>query len=269
MENFYLVVDWANRDLVTIFSGFAAGILTFLLGRWLAHVLTRYAVRSMERAHLEPMVIRFAQTLIFFGLMAAVIVAALSQAGVYTTSLTALLASAGIAISLAVKDSLSNLASGVMILLFRPYAIHNVVDAGGASGSVEEVQIFNTILRTPDNVKVIVPNSVMIRSNIKNYSAFETRRIDLVVGIGYDDHIGTARDLLLEIMAAHPLVLSAPPPTVEVLELAVGGVNLAVRPWVLTDDYGRVRSDLLEQIKLRLVEAGFSWRLAPLPLPEK
>jgi len=264
MENLQLLIDWADRDVISIFIGFAAGILTFLLGRWLAKVLTRYASRSMERAHLDPMVIRFAKNLIFFGMMAAVTVAALSQAGIHTTSLTALLAAAGVAVGLALKDSLSNLASGVMILLFRPYAINNNVDAAGVSGSVEEVQIFNTILRTPDNVKVIVPNSAIISGNIKNYSAFENRRIDLVVSVGYDDNIGVVRDLLLGIMTSHPKVLSAPAPTVEVLELAERSVKLAARSWVLTEDYGQVRSDLLEQVKVRLGESGIN-----IPYPQQ
>ena len=251
MENFQFIVDWANRDLVSILLGIASAILTFLVGRWLARIGTRYAARYMERAHLDPMVIRFTQTLIFYGAMAAIIIAALGAAGIQTTSLTALLASAGVAIGLAIRDVLSNLASGVMILLFRPYVIQNFVDAAGTSGSIEEVQIFSTILRTPDNVKVIVPNSAMLRGNISNYSAFDTRRVDLVVTIRVDENIGAARDALMELMTAHPLVMAAPPPTVEVLELTQTNVNLAARPWVCTTDYWRVRSELLEQIKLR------------------
>lgn len=264
MENPQLIIDWANRDLPTIFFGFASGIITFLIGRWLARLLARYASRSMERAHLDPMAVSFAKNLVFFGVMGAVVVAALNEVGIHTTSLTALLASAGVAIGLATKDSLANLASGLMILIFRPYSINNFVEASGTKGLVEEVQIFNTILRTPDNVKVIVPNSAMVSGNIKNYSAFETRRIDLVVSISYDDSIGAARDLLMALMTAHPLVLSTPAPTVEVLDLAESSVTLAVRPWVLTVDYWPVRSDLLEQMKLRLTEAGLS-----IPYPQQ
>jgi len=264
MNNFQVIIDWANRDLRSTLLGIAAGILIFFIGRWLAHRLTRYAFRSMQRAHLDPLVVRFLETLIFWGLMATVIIAALRQAGVYITSLTALLAAAGVGIGLALKDSLSNVASGLMILLNKPYAINNFVDVGGATGSVEEVQIFNTVLRTSDNIRVIVPNSSITSNNIKNYSAFETRRIDLVVSIGYGDNIGLARDLLMDLMTSHPLVLSVPPPTVDVLDLAQSSVNLAARSWVLTQDYGRVRSDLLEQLKSRLDESGFS-----LPYPQQ
>ena len=253
MENFQFIVDWANRDLVSILLGFVSAILTFLIGRWLARVLARLLVRYMERARVEPMVIRFAQTLIFAGIMAAVTIAALGAAGIQTTSLTALLASAGVAIGLAIRDVLSNLASGVMILLFQPYTAHHQVDAAGTSGLVEEVQIFSTVLRTPDNVKVIVPNSAVLRGNISNYSAFDSRRVDLVVTIGIKDDIGAWRDRLMQLMTAHPLVMTAPPPSVDVLDLAQTTVNLAARPWVRTSDYWRARSELLEQIK-RLME---------------
>ena len=264
MDNFELTLDWANRDLFSIFLGILAGILIFWIGRWFAKLVTRYTSRSMERAHVDRMAIRFLQTVVYFGVMGAVVIAALNAAGLHTTSLTALLASAGVAIGLALKDSLSNLASGVMILLFRPYTINNYVDAAGTSGLVEEVQIFNTILRTPDNVKVIVPNSAVINNNISNYSAYEKRRVDLVVGIGYEDNLGQARDTLMDLMQSHPMVLQEPGPTVDVLELADSSVNLAVRSWVQGEDYWQVRSDLLEQIKLRFDEAGIN-----IPYPQQ
>lgn len=264
MENFELTLDWANRDIFSILLGILAGILIFWIGRWFAKLATRYASRSMERAHVDSMAIRFLQTVVYFGAMGAVVIAALNAAGLHTTSLTALLASAGVAIGLALKDSLSNLASGVMILLFRPYTINNYVDAAGTSGLVEEVQIFNTILRTPDNVKVIVPNSAVINNNISNYSAYDKRRVDLVVGIGYDDNLGQARDILMHLMQSHPMVLPEPEPTVDVLELADSSVNLAVRSWAQGEDYWRVRSDLLEQIKLRFDKVGIN-----IPYPQQ
>ena len=258
MENFELALDWANRPLVSVVLGILVGILTLIIGRWLARVITRYASRSMERAHMDDMVIRFARTLIYTGLMVAVVIAALNAAGIHTTSLTALLASAGVAIGLALKDSLANFAAGVMILIFKPYHAGDFVEAAGTSGSVEEVSIFNTILHTADNVQEIVPNSAIINGTIKNYSANELRRVDLVAGIGYDENIGAARDLLMEIMTAHPLVLDEPAPSVSVLELADSTVNLAVRPWACTDDYAQVHSEILEQIKVRFDEAGIS-----------
>jgi small conductance mechanosensitive channel len=138
------------------------------------------------------------------------------------------------------------------------------VEAAGTSGSVEEVSIFNTILHTSDNVKVIVPNSAVIGDNITNYSANDLRRVDLVAAIGYEDNLGAARDILMEIMTSHPLVLSDPTPTVFVQDLADSSVNLAVRPWAKTDDYGEVRSEVLEQMKLRFDEAGIS-----MPYPQQ
>lgn len=264
MDNLQLALDWANRPIFSVILGILLGILTLVIGRWLAKVITRYASRSMERAHVDNMVIRFARTLIYVGLMVAVVIAALNAAGIHTTSLTALLASAGVAIGLALKDSLANLAAGIMILIFKPYRMDDFIEAAGISGSVEEVSIFNTILHTADNVRVIVPNSAVISSSIKNYSANDLRRVDLVAAIGYDDNIGVARDLLMDIMTSHTLVLPEPAPTIDVLDLADSSVNLAVRPWARTDDYGQVRSDMLEQMKLRFEEAGIS-----MPYPQQ
>jgi small conductance mechanosensitive channel len=264
MENFELALDWANRDFVSVLIGILVGILILFVGRWLSRVITRYASRSMERANVDNMVIRFTKTLIYVGLMVAVVIAALNAAGIHTTSLTALLASAGVAIGLALKDSLANFAAGVMILIFKPYRTDDFIEAAGASGTVEEVSIFNTILHTADNVEVIVPNSAVISGNIKNYSANDLRRVDLVAGIGYEENIGVARDILMEIMTSHPLVLDEPAPAVAVLELADSSVNLAVQPWARTEDYGQVRSEMLEQMKLRFDEAGIS-----MPYPQQ
>jgi small conductance mechanosensitive channel len=258
MEGFEIALDWANRPIVSIIFGILVGILTLVIGRWLAKVLTRYASRSMERAHVDNMVIRFLRTLIYVGLMVAVVIAALNAAGIHTTSLTALLASAGVAIGLALKDSLANFAAGVMILVFRPYRTDDSVAVAGTSGSIHEVSVFNTILRTPDNVEVIVPNSAAIKGNIVNYSTNPRRRIDLVAGIGHETKIGVARDILMEVMAAHPLVLSEPAPQVEVLELTGSTVKLGVLPWTSSRDYRQVRSEVLEQIALRFEEAGIS-----------
>jgi small conductance mechanosensitive channel len=258
MENLQLALDWGDRSIVSVLIGIGVAVLVLLIGRWLAKVITRYASRSMERANMDDMVVRFLRTLIYVGLMVAVVIAALNTAGIHTTSLTALLASAGVAIGLALQDSLANLAAGVMILFFQPYHVNDYIEAAGTSGSVEEVSIFNTILHAADNVREIVPNSAIISGTIKNYSANELRRVDLVAGIGYEENIGIARDLLMEIMTSHPLVLPEPAPSVDVLELAESTVNLGVRPWTRTVDYAQVRSEMLEQMKLRFDEAGIS-----------
>lgn len=264
MEDFQLTLDWADRDILSILFGIVIGILIFFVGRWVARLVSRLAARSMERAEVDPLVIRFAKVLIYTALLVAAVIAALDAAGIHTTSLTALLASAGLALGLAVKDALSNFASGVMILLTKPYRRDDYVEAAGTGGTVEEVSIFNTVLRTPDNIQVIVPNAQVTNDTIKNYSANDTRRVDIVTGISYDDHIGRARDTLMDIMTGHELVHAGPAPTVDVLELADSSVNLAVRCWTSTDDYWPVRCDLLEQIKTRFDTDGIS-----MPYPQQ
>ena len=264
MEGFDVLVEWVNRPVVSVILGIVGAILVLAIGRWLAKVITRHVSRSLERANVDGLVIRFVQTVLYAGLMVAVVIAALNAVGIHTTSLTALLASAGVAIGLALKDALANFAAGIMILIFRPYRVDDFVEAADTSGSVLEVTIFNTILNSSDNVKVIVPNSDMISGNIKNFSANDLRRVDLVAAIGYDENIGVARDILMDIMTSHPLVLSDPAPAVDVLELGESSVNLAVRPWTSTDDYGRVRSEMLEQMKLRFEDAGIS-----MPYPQR
>ncbi|MGW8318629.1 MAG: mechanosensitive ion channel family protein [Candidatus Promineifilaceae bacterium] len=264
MDGLQVTLDWANRNLESIVLGIISAIAIFIVGRWLAKLVARLAERWMRRAEVDDMVIRFAKVLIYTGLLVAVIIAALSAAGIQTTSLTALLASAGVALGLAVKDALANFASGVMILLFKPYRVGDYVEAGGGEGSVEEVSLFNTVLQSADNIRVIIPNSQVTGNKIKNYSVNDTRRVDLVAGIGYEDDLRQARDILMQILTSHELVLAEPAPTVDVLELADSSVNLAVRPWARTEDYWRVRCDVLEQMKMRFDQAGIS-----LPHPQQ
>ena len=202
MEDFQLTLDWANRDIGSAIIGIILGIVIFFIGRWLARLISRLAARSMERAEVDPLVVQFAKLLIYVALLVSAVIAALDAAGIHTTSFMALLASAGLAIGLAVKDAFANFASGVMILLNKPYRKDDVVEAAGTGGTVEEVSIFNTVLQTSDNVQVIVPNAQVTNDTIKNYSANDTRRVDIVTGIGYDDHIGRARDTLMDIMTS-------------------------------------------------------------------
>jgi small conductance mechanosensitive channel len=268
-----LVVDWANRNLLSIVVGFVGALITILIGRWVARKVAAFSARRMEVARLDPLVVRFTGTLIYFGILGAVIIIALNEAGIHTNSLTTVFAAAGLAISLALKDSLSNLASGAMILLFRPYNINDSVEAAGTSGAVEEVQIFSTIFRTADNVRVIVPNSEVIKGNILNHSAYPTRRIDLPVSVGYSQNMGALRSLLLEVLGNEPLVLADPPPAVDVTALTETSVKVMARGWVKNTDYGAAKSLLLEQLKERLTAAQvevvnpqqMAWLAAPAP----
>jgi small conductance mechanosensitive channel len=203
-------------------------------------------------------------SLVRFGILAFTFIAVLSKLGVQTTSFVAVLGAAGLAVGLALQGSLGNFASGVLLLLFRPIKKGDFVEAGGTSGSVNEISVFTTILMTPDNKKVIVPNSQVTGGIIINYSATGTRRVDLVAGIGYSDDIAKAKEVLKRIVAAHPAILPEPAPVIEVAELGDSSVNLVVRPWVNSGDYWRVYWDLTESIKLEFDKEGIS-----IPFPQR
>jgi len=264
MEEFQVSLDWANRPIVSIIISIITAILILVIGRWLAKWIARYTARWLERAEVDSTIISFLKMLVYVILMVSVIIAALNTAGIKTTSFTALLASAALAIGLALQGELSNFAAGVMILLVKPFKVADFVEAGGATGIIESVSIFNTVMNTTDNIRVIIPNAKITRENIKNFSANDLRRVDLVASIGYDNNIGQARDILQAIMAAHPLVVAEPPPTIDVLELGDNSVNLAVRPWVKTPDFWRVRSDILEEMKERFDAADIN-----IPFPQQ
>jgi small conductance mechanosensitive channel len=265
MEDLSVTFDWANRNLPSIIGGIILGLAILVIGRWLARWISRIVVRYLTRASVDKTAINFLQAVVYVGLLAVVVISALEAAGIHTTNLTALLATAGLAVSLAIKDALSNLSAGLLILTQKPYQVGDEVNAAGANGIVEQVGMFSTTLRTPDNVRVIVPNSSVTTNNISNYTAYAVRRIDLVVGIRYDGSVVQAREALMSMLREHPLVLDEPAPAVDVLELAESSVRLAIRPWVNTPDYARVRFDVLEQIKLRFDDTGIS---APFPQRE-
>ncbi len=265
MEDLSVTFDWANRNLMSIFGGVILGLAILIIGRWLAGWISRLAARYLTRASVDKTATHFLQGVVYVGLLAVVVISALEAAGIHTTNLTALLATAGLAVSLAIKDALSNLSAGLLILTQKPYQVGDEVNAAGAAGYVEQVGMFNTTLRTADNLRIILPNSLVTTNNITNYSAYEVRRIDLVAAIRYDGSVAQAREELLTMLREHPLVLKEPAPAVEVLELAESSIRLTVRPWVNTPDYTRVRFDVLEQIKLRFDVAGIA---APFPQRE-
>lgn len=192
------------------------------------------------------------------------ILAAIDTLGVNVTSLLAVLGAAGLAVGLALKDSLSNFAAGVMLMVFRPFRIGDFITAGGTSGVVDEIGLFCVLMRTGDNQRIIIPNSAVFGSTIVNTSALPTRRIDLVIGISYDDNIGTAKQIIENVIKADSRVLENPAPVIAVSELGDSSVNLVVRPWVNTADYWAVRWDLTENIKVKLEEGGIS-----IPFPQR
>lgn len=230
----------------------------FVIGKWLANVIVKSVKKLMTKSRLDEVLVNFLGSMISAALMVIVIIAALDQLGVDTKSVLAVFAAAGLAVGLALKDSLSNFAAGVMIVLFKPFKNGDFVDAAGVMGVVETIGIFNTIMRTGDNREITVPNSQIYGGVITNFSARDTRRIDLVIGIGYDDDIKAAKELLDQIIDNEPRVLEDPAPVIMVSELGASSVDLAVRPWVNSADYWNVRSDLLENIKTEFDAKGIS-----------
>lgn len=233
-------------------------IIIFVVGKWLTKLIVKSVKQVMIRSNLDQVLVNFLGSMLKAALMVVVIVAALDQLGVDTKSVLAIFAAAGLAVGLALKDSLSNFAAGVMIVLFKPFKIGDFIEAAGISGVVEKTGIFNTIMRTGDNREINVPNSKIYGDVITNFSARDTRRIDLVVGIGYDDNIKAARDILENILQNESRILEDPAPVILVSELGASSVDLAVRPWVNSADYWNVRSDLLETIKSEFDAKGIS-----------
>ena len=255
MENILEVV----KEFATLYGIKIIGAIAILiLGRIVVGILAGVVRRVMKKGDVDETLTKFVVSLTRIALMAFVIIAAISTLGVQTTSFVAIIGAAGLAIGFALQGSLSNFASGVMLIIFRPFRAGDFVEAGGTSGAVEAIHIFNTILKTPDNKKVIIPNSKVTGDSIINYSAKDERRVDLVFGIGYDDDIKKAKNTLEQIVSGHELVLKDPAPTVAVSELADSSVNFVVRPWVKTADYWSVYFDLTEKVKLTFDEQGIS-----------
>ena len=244
-------------DMVGLYTtNIAIAIIIFFIGKWLAKKITLVLVKLFEKQNMDKTLSNFIDDIIYCLLMAVVIITSLNQLGIDTTSFLAILGAAGLAIGLALKDSLSNFASGVMIIMFRPYKIGDVVTAGGVTGKVIEIHLFNTEFTTPDNQKILVPNGAITADSITNINAHDTRRVDLVIGISYDDNIKKAKELLIKIVNENEKVLKDPEVTIAVSELADSSVNFIVRPWVNTPDYWDVKFDLTETIKNRFDEEG-------------
>jgi len=241
-----------------------AAIAIFIIGRFIAKVIVRTIKKVMTKADIEATLRNFLGNIIQATLMVVVVIAALEQLGVNTTSVLAVFAAAGLAVGLAFKDSLSNFAAGIMLVLFKPFKLGDFVEAAGISGVVEKIRIFNTLMRTGDNREITVPNAHIYAGIITNYSARDTRRIDLVIGIGYDDNIGTAKKIIEDIISKDSRLLTEPAPTIMVSELGESSVDIAVRPWVNSDDYWPARADLLQTIKETFDAEGIS-----IPYPQR
>jgi small conductance mechanosensitive channel len=229
----------------------ATALAIFLIGKFLIRLVVGGLHKVMQKQDVDKTLETFICNLVSMALLVVVVIAAIGALGVETTSFIAIFGAAGLAVGLALQGSLSNFASGVLIVLFRPYRVGDWVEAAGISGSVEQVQILTTILKTGDNKQIIVPNSQIMDSIITNYSANDTRRIDMVVGVSYSDDLDKVRSTLQDLVAADDRILKEPAVTIAVSELADSSVNFVVRPWVSTADYWGVKFDLTEAIKKR------------------
>ncbi|TKB49325.1 mechanosensitive ion channel [Ferrimonas sediminicola] len=231
-------------------------LVIFIVGRWISKLLRKVVEAVMTKRHVEKTAVSFIGAMVSVLIMAVTLVAVLAQLGVQTASLVAVLGAAGLAVGLALQGSLSNFAAGVLLVVFRPCKAGDYVEAAGVAGVVEEISIFSTTLVTPDNKKIIAPNAAVMSSVIVNYSAKETRRVDLVIGVSYDADLRQTREVLAKTVEACEYVLKTPAPIIEVSQLADSSVNFVVRPWVNSGDYWKAHFQLMTNIKLALDEAG-------------
>lgn len=249
-----------NTDIVGMLTSGAINLLIaiaiFVIGKWLAHRVQNAFEKLLRKREVDEVLVDFLGTIVSALIIIAAIIAAVDTLGIPATSFMAILGAAGLAIGLALKDSLSNFASGVMLVLFRPFAKGDFVDAGGILGTVDEIQLVSTILTTPDNKQIIVPNSLMYGSAITNYSAKDTRRVDMVIGVGYNDDLKVAASILEKVCSDHPKVLAEPATKIFINNLGDSAVDFVVRPWVKSEDYWGVLADVLETAKVDLEAAG-------------
>ncbi|RXJ96874.1 mechanosensitive ion channel protein MscS [Arcobacter sp. AHV-9/2010] len=240
-------------------------LLIFFVGKWIVNRVVKVLGKLLRKIDgMDEILVKFLENIAYYALITAVILASLNKLGITTTSFLAILGAAGLAVGLALKDSLGNFASGVMIIIFKPFRVGDFVTAGGVTGIVSEVGIFNSVFVTGDNQRIVVPNSSITSSSITNVNAFDTRRVDLVVGISYDDDIKKAKDLLTNLLTSHKKILVDKGITVAVSELADSSVNFVVRAWVNTPDYWEVRFFLIENIKLVFDKEGIT-----IPYPQQ
>lgn len=245
-----LLVSWGIRII--------AAILIVFIGKMVVNFIVKMVRKALTRTNKAPILIDFAENVLKIFLLLFVAILALNQVGFPTSSLVALIGAAGLAIGLALQDSLKNFASGFLLVLFRPFNVGHFVEAGGTSGSVEQIGIFTTTFRSPDNKEIIVPNGEIYSGTITNYSKKETRRVDMEFGIGYDDDLKKAKELLEQWIREDDRVLDEPECVIAVGELADSSVNIVVRPWVKTGDYWDFKFDYTEKAKLGFDQAGIS-----------
>lgn len=251
---------FAEQDIAEILIGavisFALALLIFVVGKTIARITSNTTQKVLLKRKVDEVLVDFLGTIVYTLILVVTVVAAFSQLGIPVTSFLAIVGAAGLAIGLAMKDSLSNFASGVMLVLFRPFTKGDFIDAGGVTGTVDEVRLVSTTLTTPDNKLITVPNALMFNGTITNYSAKETRRLDMVIGVSYDDDLKVVAEVLKKICKEHSNVLDEPATGVFISNLGDSSVDFSMRPWVATDNYWPTRAQLLESAKTELEAAG-------------
>lgn len=257
------LAEWLDpavlKELTLLWGGrILAALAIFVIGRWIAKRIANAVALATERSRLDATLTKFLSNVVYLALLVMVVLTALQPLGVQPTAFFAVLGAAGLAVGLALKDSLANFSSGIFLVFFRPFRVGDYVEAAGVAGNIDAINMFSTTVKTVDNRVIIVPNGMIYAGTITNFTALAMRRIDLVISVDYADDIPKAKEILMAVIEADERVLKVPAPTVLLLDLAASSVNFAVRPWVATNDYWTVRGDLLERIKLELERNGLS-----------
>ncbi|MEX0941295.1 MAG: mechanosensitive ion channel domain-containing protein [Pseudomonadales bacterium] len=264
LENVNHYVDVGITMGMTYAPRLILAIVTLVVGIWIVNRLTQGVVRAFERAGMDETLSRFSRNLVNIGLKALLLISVASMIGIETTSFIAVLAAAGLAVGLALQGSLGNFAGGVLILMFKPYRVGDFIDTSGHAGTVREIGIFNTMMTTPDNKTIYVPNGAIANSAITNFSSQPTRRVDIVFGISYDDDLRVAKEILRGLIESDDRILKDPGPVIVVSSLGDNSVNITTRSWVAAPDYWPVLFDLTESTKLAFDEAGIT-----IPYPQR
>ncbi|MFU8815432.1 MAG: mechanosensitive ion channel family protein [Pseudomonadales bacterium] len=257
-------VDTAIEMTMLYLPQLVLAVIVLIIGLWIINRMVKLMGSGMERSKTEPTLARFLQSLVSITLKALLFISVASMVGIATTSFIAVLGAAGLAVGLALQGSLANFAGGVLVLMFRPYKVGDFITAQGVSGTVAEIQIFNTVLKTPDNVRIIVPNGSISNGIINNFSAEATRRVDFVFGIGYGDDIAKAKQVIADVVKADERAFQDPAPQIVVSNLGESSVDITVRIWANAADYWGLKFHLTETVKLAFDAADIS-----IPFPQR
>jgi small conductance mechanosensitive channel len=262
------IFDTIQQFLATKGTDFAlnllAAILIFIIGRWVSKLISKIIAQVMTKAKVEPLLVTFVRHMSYFAMLAFVIIAALDRIGIKLTAAIAVLGAVALAIAFALQGSLSNFAAGILMVIFKPFKVGDFVEIAGAQGTVQEIQVLTTVINTLDNIRIIIPNAQVTSGTILNFTANDTRRVDLKIGISYGDDLKKAKQVIEGVLAADERILKNPAPTVAVSELGDSSVNFVVRPWVKPTDYWDVYFDVTAKVKIALENNGLT-----IPFPQR